>query len=104
MLRQAQQERCWAEGKFLLASRCFEVKSRRMAPSIKICGINTAAALDAALTVRADHVGLVFFAPSPRDVSPIDAARLGARAAGRIGLVGLSVSYTHLTLPTKRIV
>lgn len=58
---------------------------------IKICGISTAPALDAAVRARADHVGFVFFARSPRHVTPVDAAALAARAAGRIGKVGLFV-------------
>lgn len=61
------------------------------APAIKICGLNTPAALDAALAARADHAGFVFFARSPRNVALDTAARLGARAAGRIGRVGLFV-------------
>ena len=60
-------------------------------PAIKICGISTPAALDAAIRARADHVGFVFFAKSPRSVDPVQAAALGARAAGRIGVVGLFV-------------
>ena len=60
-------------------------------PAIKICGIRTAPALDAAITAGADHAGFVFFPPSPRHVSLADAASLGARAAGRIGRVGLFV-------------
>lgn len=69
-----------------------------MAPLIKICGINSAAALDAALGARADHVGLVFFAPSPRNVLLTDAALLDARAAGRIGKVGLFVDAADATI------
>jgi len=61
------------------------------APSIKICGISTSDALDAAIAARAEHVGFNFFPPSPRYVSPRDAAQLGARAEGRIGRVGLFV-------------
>lgn len=60
-------------------------------PAIKICGINAPLALDAALRARADHVGFNFFAPSPRYVSPAEAAGLAARAAGRIGTVGVFV-------------
>jgi len=60
-------------------------------PAIKICGINTAAALDAAIRARADHAGFVFFARSPRHVDGAQAAILGARAEGRIGKVGLFV-------------
>ena len=60
-------------------------------PAIKICGIASPAALDAVIAARADHAGLVFFPPSPRNVSLTDAAALGARASGRIGRVGLFV-------------
>lgn len=60
-------------------------------PAIKICGINTVASLDAAIRARADHVGFVFFARSPRCVEAGRAAELGTRAAGRIGKVGLFV-------------
>lgn len=61
------------------------------APAIKICGLSTAEGLDAAIAARADHAGLVFFPPSPRNVTPGQAAALGRRAAGRIGRVGLFV-------------
>lgn len=60
-------------------------------PAIKICGINTPAALDAAIRARADHAGFVFFARSPRHVDPVQAAALGARGDDRIGKVGLFV-------------
>lgn len=61
------------------------------APSIKICGLTDAAALDAAIRAHADYAGLVFYPPSPRNVSPADAAALSARAEGRIARVGLFV-------------
>ncbi len=60
-------------------------------PAIKICGIASPAALDAVIAARADYAGLVFFPPSPRNVTLADAAALGARAAGRIRRVGLFV-------------
>jgi phosphoribosylanthranilate isomerase len=57
----------------------------------KICGLTTADALDAALDVRADFVGFVFFPPSPRNVS-LDLARdLGTQVNGRSRKVALSV-------------
>lgn len=59
--------------------------------AIKICGINTAASLDAAIKARADHAGFVFFARSPRYVDPAMAMHLGARGECRIGKVGLFV-------------
>jgi phosphoribosylanthranilate isomerase len=60
-------------------------------PAIQICGISTADALEAAIKARADYVGLNFFAPSPRYVDARQAVDLGARAAGRIGRVGVFV-------------
>ena len=39
----------------------------------KICGLSTPATLDAAIRHGASHVGFVFFAPSPRNLS-FDAA------------------------------
>jgi phosphoribosylanthranilate isomerase len=62
-----------------------------MAPLVKVCGINTAAALDATIAARADFAGLVFFAKSPRNVTADQAAMLAARAAGRVTTVGLFV-------------
>lgn len=61
------------------------------APAIKICGINTPHALDAAIAARADYIGLVFFAKSPRNVTLTQAAALAERAAGRSKIVGLFV-------------
>ena len=60
-------------------------------PRIKICGVTSPAALDAAIAARADHIGLVFYPPSPRCLTLAQAAELGERAAGRIGRVGLFV-------------
>lgn len=67
-------------------------------PAIKICGLNTPDALDAAIKARADFAGFVFFPPSPRNVAPAEAAALGARADGRIGLVGLFVDADDATI------
>ena len=67
-------------------------------PQIKICGINTPATLDAAIGARADHVGLVFYPPSPRYLTLPKAAELAARAAGRIGRVGLFVDADDTTI------
>jgi len=68
------------------------------APSIKICGISTPEALDAAIKARADHAGFVFFDKSPRHVALNTAAALGQRAAGRISRVGLFVDANDATL------
>jgi phosphoribosylanthranilate isomerase len=58
---------------------------------VKICGLSTAAALDAALDAGADLVGFVFFPPSPRNVAPAAARELGERVRGRAGKVALTV-------------
>lgn len=62
--------------------------------AIKICGLSTPDTLEAAIKARADYAGFVFFPPSPRNVSPRDAAALSARAEGRIARVGLFVDAT----------
>ena len=67
-------------------------------PAIKICGIATAPALDAAIRARANHVGFVFFPPSPRAVTPREAAALADRVAGRTGTVGLFVDASDSEL------
>jgi phosphoribosylanthranilate isomerase len=58
---------------------------------VKICGIKDLAAMDAALEAGADMVGLVFFAKSPRNVTPAEAGKIAARAKGRAKIVALSV-------------
>ncbi len=59
--------------------------------AIKICGISTPEALDAAIAGRADYCGFVFFPPSPRNVDSWAAASLAGRAGASIGRVGLFV-------------
>ena len=67
----------------------------------KICGLNDAAGLDAAVAGGAEMIGFVFFPPSPRAVAPELAAALSARApqadgsgAGGPLRVGLFVDAT----------
>jgi phosphoribosylanthranilate isomerase len=62
-----------------------------MTTSAKICGITTAAAMDAAIEAGADYVGLVFFAKSPRNLALADAAALAARVVDRRKVVALTV-------------
>ena len=69
---------------------------------IKICGIRTAAALEAAIRARADHVGFVFFAKSPRAVTPREAAALAAVAGPRISRIGLFVDADAVLTPLLR--
>jgi phosphoribosylanthranilate isomerase len=66
--------------------------------TVKICGLKTPEALDAALESGADLVGFVFFPPSPRNLG-LEAARvLGERVAGRAGKVALTVDANDETL------
>ena len=62
-----------------------------MSTKVKICGLKTEAALDAALAGGADYVGLVFFPPSPRSIDPAAASALAAKARGRAKIVALLV-------------
>lgn len=61
------------------------------AVQIKICGLTTRAALDAAIEARADYCGFVFYPPSPRTLGTAAAHELAAHAGTRIGKVGLFV-------------
>ena len=65
-----------------------------MMVTVKICGINDAAGFDAAVAAGADMIGFVFFPPSPRAVTPDQAAGLSARAEGGPVRVGLFVDAT----------
>lgn len=62
-----------------------------MATKVKICGLKTRPALDAALAGGADFVGFVFYPPSPRDVSPTVARDLAEAVRGRARTVALLV-------------
>ena len=61
---------------------------------VKLCGINDPAAFDTAVELAVDWIGFVFFAASPRALTPADAAALSARHAGGPLRVGLFVSPT----------
>lgn len=66
--------------------------SARMTTKIKICGLSTEAAIDAAIDARADYIGLVHFPKSPRHVPLQRAAELRNYAANRIKTVLLLVN------------
>lgn len=65
--------------------------ARAMRLLAKICGLTTAPTLDAAIRHGTSHIGLVFFPPSPRNLSPDDAAALSARVPPHVGIVGVFV-------------
>mgnify|MGYP003646150470 FL=1 len=66
--------------------------SLSMKTQIKICGLSTEAAIDAAISNGADYIGLVHFAKSPRHVSLERAAELRQYAGNRIKTVLLLVN------------
>lgn len=66
-----------------------------MTVRVKICGINDPAAIDAAVDAGADWVGFVFFPPSPRAVTPVQAAALAASCPDGPERVGLFVDPTE---------
>ncbi|MES2294656.1 MAG: phosphoribosylanthranilate isomerase [Pseudomonadota bacterium] len=76
-----------------------------MPVQVKICGINSAAAADAALRAGADFGGLVFFAKSPRHLSLEQGALLAERMRGRLRLAALVVdeSDEQLAAITARV-
>jgi phosphoribosylanthranilate isomerase len=65
-----------------------------MTAQVKICGINDPIAFDTAVQAGADWVGFVFFPPSPRFVTPVQAAKLSGRVEGGPRRAGLFVDPT----------
>ena len=57
----------------------------------KICGLSTAATVDAAVAGGAAWLGFVFFPKSPRDLAPDEAASLIARAPAGVGKAAVLV-------------
>jgi phosphoribosylanthranilate isomerase len=62
-----------------------------MTVQAKICGINTPDALQAAIDGGTSYIGLVFYPPSPRAVTGIEAATLAAMVPDSVKNVGLFV-------------
>ena len=62
-----------------------------MTTEVKICGLRTQGALDAALDAGADYVGFVFYARSPRNILPDEARALAGKARGQAKVVALFV-------------
>jgi phosphoribosylanthranilate isomerase len=66
--------------------------------TVKICGLSTAESVAAAVTGGAALVGFVFYPPSPRNVTPAEAAALCAAVPGGIERVGLFVDADDATI------
>jgi phosphoribosylanthranilate isomerase len=62
-----------------------------MSVDIKICGLSQPDMLEAALDAGAAYVGLVFYEPSPRNVTIAQAHALAEQARGRAAIVALTV-------------
>ena len=62
-----------------------------MTVEVKICGLSRLDTLQAALEAGASYVGLVFYEPSPRNVSIDQAVALAERARGLAKIVALTV-------------
>ncbi|MEK0435122.1 MAG: hypothetical protein RL369_1171 [Pseudomonadota bacterium] len=59
---------------------------------IKLCGLTRPADVSAAVALGADAIGLVFYPPSPRYVSPAQAGQLLAELPAFVSAVGLFVN------------
>ena len=69
-----------------------------MSGFVKICGLRTAAAVDASIEQGASHVGFVFYPASPRNISPAEAGRLIARLPDSVVPVALTVDADDATI------
>lgn len=65
---------------------------------IKICGITREQDLAAAVAAGADALGFVFYAPSPRHVTPQRAAQLTTHLPAFVSKVGLFVNESPQTI------
>jgi len=62
---------------------------------IKICGLTREADLEAAVDAGADAVGLVFYPPSPRFLTPLRARELAGHVPPFVNTVGLFVNASQ---------
>jgi phosphoribosylanthranilate isomerase len=69
-----------------------------MRATAKICGLSTPETLDAAIGGGASHIGLVFFPPSPRNLTFDRAAMLASRTPDHVGRIGVFVDPDDLLL------
>jgi phosphoribosylanthranilate isomerase len=65
---------------------------------VKICGVNSRDAARAVADAGADYAGFVFFARSPRNLTPVQAASLAAELPDRVRRVALVVDADDGTL------
>ncbi len=65
---------------------------------VKICGVNSPAALAAAVESGADYLGFNFYPPSPRYVTPERAREIGSHAPESVTKVGVVVDLDDAAL------
>ena len=85
-----------------LASRSCLRFSPPMSLWIKICGLKSEDAIDAAISAGADAIGLVHFPPTPRHLEIARMAELASHARGRIEIVALTVDANNGTVLALR--
>ncbi len=69
-----------------------------MPVEVKICGVNSPAALGAAVAGGADYLGFIFYPPSPRYVTPEAARDIGSHAPESLTKVGVVVDLDDAAL------
>ena len=65
---------------------------------VKICGLTTSATIQAAIAADTDYIGFVFFAKSPRYVTPQESTELAKLVPDTITKVGLVVDADDVLL------
>jgi phosphoribosylanthranilate isomerase len=68
--------------------------------AVKICGLTSTAAIDAAVAAGAVYGGLVFHPDSPRNLKPEQAGSLADHMRGRLKIVGLIVDRDDAGIET----
>ncbi len=71
---------------------------------VKICGITTPEALDAAVMAGASHIGFNFFSKSPRYIDPEKAAALVRRMPAHVTPVALAVNEDKALIEALRLI
>jgi phosphoribosylanthranilate isomerase len=69
-----------------------------MPVNVKICGLTSPEAIDAAVKGGAAYLGFVFFPPSPRCLTPADAGELALAVPANISKVGVFVDPSDLEI------
>ena len=62
---------------------------------VKICGLKTIEAVDAALNGGASHIGFIFFKKSPRNIEPEQAAKLRVHVGEQAKTVAVTVNASQ---------